>query len=219
VLTQDCERDSSAIRPFYVYDSRDNRLEPTVGRRLSISLEYAGGALGGNTYYYRPEVAFSLFKPLTTVPLRTVAALNVEVGMIKPFEGRELYPFDRFLLGGERSLRGFRYRQVWVRDERGNTVPDEFGFPQGGDKFFQANVEYHLLLSGPFRLVLFTDFGNVYSEDQSIDLARLRYSAGAELRIFVPVFGAPLRFIYAKNLDPLPDDRFESFQFSIGTSF
>jgi outer membrane protein assembly factor BamA len=33
------------------------------------------------------------------------------------------------------------------------------------------------------------------------------------------VFGAPLRFIYAVNLDPLPDDSFEDFQFSIGTSF
>jgi outer membrane protein insertion porin family len=76
-----------------------------------------------------------------------------------------------------------------------------------------------LLISGPFRMVLFTDMGNVYSESQSIDLSRLRYSAGAELRIFVPVFGAPLRFIYSKNVDPFPDDRFENFQFSIGTSF
>ena len=37
--------------------------------------------------------------------------------------------------------------------------------------------------------------------------------------IFVPVFGAPLRFIYASNLDPLPNDNFESFQFSIGSTF
>ena len=46
-----------------------------------------------------------------------------------------------------------------------------------------------------------------------------RATAGAELRIFVPVFGAPLRFIYSSNLEPLPDDRFESFQFSIGATF
>jgi outer membrane protein assembly factor BamA len=39
------------------------------------------------------------------------------------------------------------------------------------------------------------------------------------LRVFLPVFGAPLRFIYAKNLDALPQDSFENFQFSIGTSF
>ena len=43
--------------------------------------------------------------------------------------------------------------------------------------------------------------------------------AGGELRIFVPIFGAPLRFIYSSNLDPRPLDRFESFQFSIGATF
>ena len=45
------------------------------------------------------------------------------------------------------------------------------------------------------------------------------YTAGAELRIFVPVLGAPLRFIYSFNLKPRPDDQFEHFTFSIGTSF
>jgi outer membrane protein assembly factor BamA len=33
------------------------------------------------------------------------------------------------------------------------------------------------------------------------------------------MLGAPLRFIYAYNVSPLPDDRFETFQFSIGPSF
>ena len=133
-------------------------------------------------------------------------------------------------MGGEQSLRGFRYRQVWVRDKDGKTIVDEFGSPQGGEQFFQANVEYHLLLGGPFRVVLFGDAGNVWGaecfkstdigcREGKFDISRLRYSAGAEVRIFVPVFGAPLRFIYASNLDPLPDDRFESFQFSIGTTF
>ena len=75
------------------------------------------------------------------------------------------------------------------------------------------------MLGGPFRLLLFVDGGNVFGEANSFDLSNLRTTAGAELRVLVPVFGAPLRFIYATNLDPLPNDRFESFQFSVGTSF
>ena len=35
-------------------------------------------------------------------------------------------------------------------------------------------------------------------------------TAGVELRVLLPVFGAPLRFIYAKNLSPLPQDGFEA---------
>jgi outer membrane protein insertion porin family len=230
LLSQDCERAISSLRPFYAYDSRDSRLEPTQGRRLALGLEMAGGPLGGSTYYYKPEVSFSLFRPLSQLPVRTVFGFNVEVGWIEPFEGRTLFYQDRYLIGGENSVRGFRTRRIWVRDDEGRTLLDELGFPRAGNKYFQANVEYHLLLGGPFRIVLFGDAGNVYGgacgstpaefcQEQSIDLSRLRYTAGAEMRIFVPVFGAPLRFIYAKNLDPLPDDVFEDFQFSIGTSF
>ena len=35
----------------------------------------------------------------------------------------------------------------------------------------------------------------------------------------VPLFPAPLRFIYARNLEPLPGDRFRSFNFSLSASF
>lgn len=229
-VTQACDRTSSSIRPVYAYDSRDSRLEPTRGARFSASIDYAGGFLGGNTFYYRPEIGFSLFKPISQFPVQTVFGLNVEAGMIEPFDNHRLFYFDRYLLGGEQSLRGFRFRQVWVRDKNNNTILDEFGSPQGGEQFFQANLEYHLLLGGPFRMVFFGDAGNVWGaecfnatdigcSEGKFDISRLRYSAGAEVRIFVPVFGAPIRFIYAKNLDPLPDDRFDTFQFSIGTTF
>jgi len=33
------------------------------------------------------------------------------------------------------------------------------------------------------------------------------------------MLGAPLRFIYAKDLKRLPGDQFNSFVFSVGTSF
>ena len=62
--------------------------------------------------------------------------------------------------------------------------------------------------------------GRVTIRDVSAPAIELKgVSGGLELRIFVPVFGAPLRFIYASNLDPLPNDNFESFQFSIGSTF
>jgi outer membrane protein assembly factor BamA len=61
--------------------------------------------------------------------------------------------------------------------------------------------------------------GNVYGQGATFNLSGLRKTAGVELRVTLPVFGAPLRFIYAKNLDPLSQDSFQNFQFSIGTSF
>jgi len=170
---------------------------------------------------------------VTSVPLRSVFAANVRAGWIEPIEGRAIVPLERYFLGGESNIRGFDFRDLTVRCEGGEPYPgrplipcrkderliDSTGALLGGDRFLQLNLEYHLLLGGPFRIIAFFDAANVYGADQSIDVGRLRQTAGAELRIFVPVFGAPLRFIYATNLDPLPDDRFEGFQFSIGATF
>jgi outer membrane protein insertion porin family len=227
------EISNSSIRPAYAFESRDSRLEPTSGKRISASVEFAGGPLGGNNNFVRPEAGISYFRPLTVTPFKSVAAFNVETGWVEPIQGYELVPLERYFMGGETSIRGFEFRDLTVRCEGGEPYPgrplqpcrpderliDENGSLLGGNSFLQLNVEYHLLVGGPFRIVAFADAAQVYGEDQSFDLGRLRQSAGIELRVFVPVFGAPLRFIYSSNLDPLPDDEFESFQFSIGVTF
>ena len=229
-LVQTFDLDNSSIRPYYSYESRDSIVEPTRGMHLRTSVEVAGGVLGGTTDYYKPEAGFNWFLPVSRVGLKTVFGINVEAGWIEPFGDYALTFLQQYYLGGETSVRGFQFRSIWVRCEggetfgterclRNQTLFDQYGFPIGGNKYFQANAEFHLLLGGPFRLLGFVDAGNVYADYQSIDVGRLRYSAGAELRIFVPMFGAPLRFIYAKNLRPLADDKFQSFQFSIGATF
>ncbi len=214
------EIDSSSLRPMYVIDSRDHPFEPTRGHRLSLGVEYAGGFLGGETNFIRPELAYSTFIPVSNYPTQTVFAVNIEGGMVDPFGGRDLPTLERFYLGGENSIRGHRFRSLFLRKANGDPVLDpDTGVILGGDSFMQINLEYHFLLGGPFRLIMFGDAGNVFGEQQSFDLSNLRYTAGAELRILLPVFGAPLRFIYALNLDEKPKDSFEDFQFSIGTSF
>jgi outer membrane protein insertion porin family len=211
---------NSSLRPVYLIDSRDNPFEPTRGQRLSLAVEYAGGFLRGDNYFWRPELSYSLFQPTTSYPARQVFAFNTEAGLISPFGGRKIPLLERFYLGGENSIRGHRFRSIFLRDAKGDPVRDSVtGTILGGDKYAQFNLEYHFILGGPFRLLFFADGGNVYGEGQSFDLSRLRYTAGAELRVLIPVFGAPLRFIYAKNLDAQPGDSFENFQFSIGTSF
>lgn len=221
-----------SVTATYQYDSHNNRLEPIRGKRLIASLEYAGGPLGGESFFIRPSLTAAITTPVTMGAWRSVARANVQLGYIQPFgsdnEGnlRQLFFLDRYLLGGENSLRGFAFRSIWVRDpETGRTLLDANGFPQGGNKSVVINLEHHTLVNGPFRVVAFVDAGNVYGDDQDVDFSHMRMSAGIELRVNVPILGAPLRFIYATNLNPLPDlggfdrERFDSFDFSIGTSF
>jgi outer membrane protein insertion porin family len=211
---------NSSIRPSYVFDSRDNPFEPSTGKKITLAVEYAGSFLGGDNYFVRPEATFSIFQPVTNYPVHSIVAFNAEAGLIHPYASGHTIPIlELFYLGGENSIRGHRYRSIFLRDDKGNPIMDSTGIILGGNKYEQFNLEYHFLLGGPFRLLLFTDAGNVYGNDQSFSLQHLRYTAGVELRVLLPIFGAPLRFIYAKNLSPLPQDSFESFQFSIGTSF
>jgi len=39
------------------------------------------------------------------------------------------------------------------------------------------------------------------------------------MRVFLPVFQFPLRFIYAINPRPQKGDQFEGFQFTIGNTY
>ena len=219
LLDQTIDREISMIRLGFSRDRRDSRLQPTVGTRYNLLLDYAGGVLGGNTNFVRPRGTYTKYIPLTKERLRTSWAFNVDVGLIEPLDDTELFFNDRFYLGGENSVRGFRFRTIWVRDDDGNTVTDPFGFPMGGTRTLQLNTEMIFAIKGPFRFILFADGGKVYGDDESFSLNNIRVSAGAELQINVPMLGAPIRFIFSENLSPLPDDRFETFQFSIGPSF
>ncbi len=231
---------SSSIRPSWVYNRLDSRLEPFRGLRAVGSVEFAGSFLGGDTEFIRPSVQATWFKPISRRrPFKSTLGMNVSFSHIRPINDTELFPLQRFFLGGENSVRGFRRRSLTVNDESGRLVRDEDGFPLLGDLLAQVNLEYHVIAGGPFRVVLFADAGGVFNLDDDIegfirlddgtsvpagdlgfDPSRLRLSAGIELRVLVPLFGAPLRFIWANNLDPMPlIDQFESFDFNIGTSF
>ena len=112
------------------------------------------------------------------------------------------------------ELRGF---------ETGTLGPFEtlnnFSGPVGGYKFHTYNFEYIYRINDPLRFVLFADAGKAYGYREKIDFGSLRYAVGAELRIFLPVFQFPLRFIYAINPDKQPGDFFQGFQFTIGNTF
>ncbi|MGE5235023.1 MAG: outer membrane protein assembly factor BamA [Acidobacteriota bacterium] len=215
---------TSSFTPAYGYDSRDDPFDPSQGLTYFGRLRYAGGLLGGDFSYWRPEAGMSFYHPIGR---RYIVAFNVEGGYIRPFSGTAIPVYDRYRLGGERSLRGFPYYGVLPRVPNGDYFRDQYGTPLGGDRYLQLNMEYQIKVGGPLKLIFFSDIGNTWAEQQGWDLGVLRYSAGAELRIFLPIFQAPLRFIYGINLKPykgvpslgIADEKRADFTFSIGTTF
>ena len=223
---------TSTIVPSYRYDSRDNPFDTTRGSRMALSLAYAGGPLGGSVEMFKPTLGATRFVRLSR---RSSVSANVDAGYIFSFRddcahtynelSREVPDLcvptsDRFLVGGEFSVRGFGYGTLGPYEE----FPGRGSRPAGGYSHTTFNFEYIYRVNDPIRLVLFADAGRAFGYQESIDFAKLRYSAGAEMRLFLPVFQFPLRFIYAINVRPetTPDgrkDEFEGFQFTIGNTF
>jgi outer membrane protein assembly factor BamA len=157
-----------------------------------------------------------MFRPLSK---KWVWAVNSEAGQFFTYDGSELPLYELYRLGGDRSLRGLPYYSVLPRTEEGEYFYTPAGSRKGGDRYWQLNVELQFRLGGPVKLVTFADLGNTYDDQQGWDLGLYRKTTGLELRLFLPIFQAPIRFIYGYNLDPFPDEDQSDFQFSIGTTF
>ncbi|HEY7369017.1 MAG TPA: outer membrane protein assembly factor BamA [Thermoanaerobaculia bacterium] len=221
---------TSSITPGFRYDSRNDPMDPNRGWSLYGSVQLAGEFLGGNVSFVKPLVGYTRY---VYVPFlrNSYVGLNIEGGYVDSFSDSELPVFERFQLGGEQSLRGFRAGAVIPLTEDNQVFTDQFGRILGGNKYFVLNLEYTFLSVGPAKLLIFTDIGNTYHESQNFDITYIRQSVGAELRVFLPIFQAPLRFIYSWNLDPkTPIDQFgfplqayeerrSGFDFSIGRTF
>jgi outer membrane protein insertion porin family len=207
---------TAAITPGYNIDSRDDPFDPNRGQRFNANIRFAGGLLGGDFDYIRPNLSYTKFHGLGK---KFTFAYRGEIGQFFPYGGSEIPLYERYRIGGDRTLRGFPYYTVLPRDEDGRYFLTDGGSRMGGDRYWLGNVEFQFRIGGPVKLVAFFDLGNTYHEDQGWDLSLWRRSAGLEVRVFLPIFQAPIRFIYGVNLDPFPDEDSSDFSFSIGTTF
>ncbi|HKB08658.1 MAG TPA: POTRA domain-containing protein [Candidatus Polarisedimenticolia bacterium] len=101
---------TSSITPLYTLDTRNNFFHPTRGYRLQGSVEYAGGFLGGDNYFYKPRIDGTLYLP--GFARKHYIGLNAAYGYVAPYGGRVVPIYERYFLGGERSLRVFKSREV-----------------------------------------------------------------------------------------------------------
>jgi len=131
---------------------------------------------------------------------------------LEPFGGKGIPFYEKYFLGGERSIRGFDIYTLGPRDKSGNVL--------GGTKSILFNFEYAIPLTQQFSFVFFYDVGNAYDAGTPIRLKDVYSSAGVELKIFVPMLNVPFRLIFAYNPRLLEsDDQHFVFKFAVGPSF
>jgi outer membrane protein insertion porin family len=143
-------RTVSKIGPTYVYNTINDPIFPSTGKRLTASLDLAG--LGGNTKFYNPRVEGIAYFQHTR---RTSFGFRAQAEYIASYGKTVALPiFEKLFMGGEYSIRGFDLRTVGPRDALSGVVV-------GGNKSLLFNAEYLITIAGPVRLVLFADAGQV----------------------------------------------------------
>ncbi len=201
----------SSVTPSLYRSTINSPLTPTSGSLYLASCKVAGSFLGGDVTMIKPRFEWTHYQP---VMLNHVIGFHLEYSFVQAFRGSEIPVFERFYLGGERSIRGYDIYSIGPRNE--------FGQILGGEKSLVFNAEYIIPFGaqGPVYAILFYDMGNALSRNKKFDIGDMFYSTGLEMRIFVPALRIPFRLIFAYNNRRIRyDDSSFAVRFAIGTTF
>ncbi len=199
-------------------DTRDSALVPTTGRWQRLNGEWG---VGGDTRYIKANYQFQQYVPLNK---KFTLAFNAELGWGTGLGGRDYPLFKNFFGGGLGSVRGFEQGTLggstFLLDANGD--PTSQVSYVGGPKKIVLNTEVIAPFPGAgndrsLRLFGFFDVGNVYAAADKVDLTDLRASTGLGISWISPI--GPLRIAFARAVRKLPDDKTQTLQFQIGTSF
>ena len=205
------QRSISKLGFRLVRDTRDKIVSTTSGNYAELSMDMAGGLIGGDTDFYKLEFRGSQFYPLFELQAQ-VLAIVARAGVAEAFGDSTRVPFyERFFLGGPYDLRGFEYREVGPKESI-------VGEPTGGNSYGMLTLEYSADIVAPVRFAIFYDFGFVNDDSFDFNPANYNDNFGIGLRLFVA--GAPLSLDFGIPIttDAI-NDKGNQFNFSFGTRF
>ena len=191
-------------------DERDSGVSPTSGRYARLNTDFS---LFGNVQYARFNGQVTQYIDLG---YHFSLGINAEVGYGTGLNGKEYPVFKNFYGGGLGSVR------VFEQGSLGKGTVDVTGAYIGGTKKMNVNNELYIPVPGAdkdksLRLFAFFDAGNVWTEQQHMDMGSLRASAGLGLSWTSPV--GPFKLSYGLPVRAEPNDRIQRFQFQVGTAF
>ena len=214
LILTNSNRTISSVGLGFVWDSRNNLLDPSAGNLSSTEVEFAG--LGGDTDFIKYSISSRQWFPLW---FGTVVTVRGRYGIINLMNnGNDLVVGERFFMGGPNSLRGFGFRRVGPRVP---TADGDFVIIGGVQELlFSADFVFPLIPQVGLRGVLFFDMGNAFNdgEDLTINPGDLRKDVGFGVRWVSPL--GPLRLEVGFPLgNRLPDEDSFEIQFTVGTLF
>jgi len=186
LLMEQGYRTDSSITLGMSYDNRDSVLLTRRGLHADFSAEFAGGPLWGQTNIYKFQADTQKYILLPYDMILTIAGATG----VADFYGNstEVPLFDRFFLGGSRSIRGFGNRDIGPIDDNNE--------PLGGDTMAYTNLELTFPIMDRVRGAVWNDMGFLDARPfhYTDALQEGDAAAGVGLRLNLPI--GPLRLDY-----------------------
>ncbi|MEA1992362.1 MAG: outer membrane protein assembly factor BamA [Thermodesulfobacteriota bacterium] len=194
-----------------IYDTRDDYYNPSHGWNNKISIEYAGGLLGGDCAFMKLEGGVSYYHPIWK---SIIGHVRAGAGYVTEGGGGKLPIYERFFLGGIDSVRGFKYGRISPTDPNSDD-DDRVGGNYMG--FVQIETIFPLLKNMGLNGVIFLDMGNCWDDGNDYDNQTTRMSVGPGIRWLSPI--GPLRIEWGFNINKEDDDDASNWEFRMGGSF
>ena len=175
-----------AIILQHVTDTRDNIYNPSTGGRVALTGEF-GGLLGGDFKFQKFDIDHQQF--LKAGDHSQVWAFKTGYG----WGHGDLTEFNKFRVGGQSSLRGYR--------------DDQFR----GDRMVIATLEYRFPLAKKVQGIIFTDWGGTWDNGFFPKGGSIYGSGGLGIALNTPL--GPLRLDYGRG------SQGGRFHFNIGGGF
>jgi outer membrane protein insertion porin family len=176
----------SAVSVDLLYDSRDSSIQPRSGHKVDLNLTYAG--VGGDVDAFTASLQGQKYWNLKW---DSIFSINGELACVDSVGGKDIPIFDRMFLGGGRTLRGFKFRDVGPRDT---------GYTNevyGGNSLGYMTFEYTVPIIETVRAAVFSDMGFVNSASWDLNPSDLYTDVGFGIRLKLPISPMPLALDYA----------------------
>lgn len=156
------QQTTDLVLPGVRYNRNRSRGNPFLswGQSTNIQVLYGNRKLLSTIDFYKATIDFKYLRAVTP---RNTIIVSVKYGAITTNDFDRVPASQRFFAGGDRSIRGYKYRSV--------SPIGADGLPKGGRYFEAGSFEYNYRFADRWSFAVFTDIGrafNNFSTSQSI---------------------------------------------------
>lgn len=182
----DIQETTDLVLPGFRYSRNRSKGFPFITWGQSSSLLVLGGHknLLSTIDFLKVVVDFKYIRAISS---RNTLIFSLQYGAISSNEFDRVPASQRFFAGGDRSIRGYRYRSVSPVDEEGNLI--------GGRFIESGSAEYNYRFADRWSLAIFADAGRAFNDFSTSQ----KIGAGVGVRWQSPV--GPFRLDIARPIN------------------